>query len=288
MASTLSTIQADLVRALVARAAANDGINPLNEEALLALDRESAETSHLLADDGLSYAQLDARHGSAQLVVDPSARRQGRGTALLDQLRHRTPDPHVWAFGNLPAAQRLAAAQDMAPVRGLHIMAISLAGHTTVPGARGPVLPEGVAIRPFTDADTAAFLALNAAAFAGHPEQGSFSSIDLAARKAEAWFDPAGFLLAERDGQLLGFHWTKRHDALTGEVYVLATAPAAQGLGLGKILLNAGLTHLANAGCREAILYVDIGNTRAVDLYERAGFTVRRSDVQYARNAHER
>ena len=66
---------------------------------------------------------------------------------------------------------------------------------------------------------------------------------------AEPWFDPAGFLLADRAGELLGYHWTKIHPDGLGEVYVLGIAPAAQGLGLGNALLVRGLRHLAGHGC---------------------------------------
>ena len=52
--------------------------------------------------------------------------------------------------------------------------------------------------------------------------------------------------------------------------------------GLGRALLAAGLTHLAAVGNSAAILYVDADNTRAVDLYTRAGFSVASSDVMYA------
>ena len=87
-------------------------------------------------------------------------------------------------------------------------------------------------------ADEDAWLAVNAAAFAGHSEQGRWTRADLLAREAEPWFDPAGFLLAERENVLLGFHWTKVHADGMGEVYVLGVDPAAHGLGLGSALLD--------------------------------------------------
>src|SRR5690606_10535850 len=115
-------------------------------------------------------------------------------------------------------------------------------------------LPAGVRLRPFRPgADEPAWRSLNARAFADHPEQGRWTLADLRLRMAEPWFDPAGFLLAERetDGRLLGFHWTKVHakdpsstggePAPIGEVYVLGVDPQAQGLGLGRALTLAGL-----------------------------------------------
>ena len=63
-------------------------------------------------------------------------------------------------------------------------------------------MPAGVTIRTFRPGqDEAAWLAVNAAAFANHPEQGAVTAADLAERMAEPWFDPDGFFVAERDGR---------------------------------------------------------------------------------------
>jgi mycothiol synthase len=161
--------------------------------------------------------------------------------------------------------------------------------------AAAPEPAPGVRLRSFVvGQDEPAWLRVNAAAFAHHPEQGRTTLDDLREREQEAWFDPAGFLLAEDedDGALLGFHWTKVHPATAdapaaGEVYVLGVDPAAQGRRLGATLLQAGLAHLAATrdGAGEplgtVLLYVEADNGPAVRLYERQGFEVAHVDVRY-------
>jgi mycothiol synthase len=149
-----------------------------------------------------------------------------------------------------------------------------------------PTYPDGVTVRTFVPGqDEAAWVQVNAAAFASHPEQGRMTADDVVQREQEEWFDPAGFFLAERDGELLASHWTKTHTlpdgSRIGEVYVVGVSPSAQGLGLGKALTLTGLHHLRDAGL-DVMLYVDADNTAAVGLYERIGFVTARVDVQYA------
>jgi mycothiol synthase len=138
-------------------------------------------------------------------------------------------------------------------------------------------LPEGVELRPFRPEDGAAWLNANNAAFAGHPENGALDADNLAKRLAQPWFDAAGFLLAWEGDTLAGFCWTKVHQDGRGEIYILAVVPEAQGRGLGKALLLAGLDDLnRRRGVSEAILYTDAEDRRAVGLYEATGFgTVR-------------
>ncbi len=272
----LDQADADAVAALADAVTAADGVRPLNDEARLGLVRDT-ERHWLLRDaDGLAgYAQFSPAFGTAQVCVRPDARRLGHGRALLAAALDAGASG-VWAFGDLPAARSLAAAEGLRPTRGLLIMERPLAD------APPPPAPPGIHWAAFTDADADAFLAVNAAAFASHPEQGAFSADDLRARQAEPWWDPAGLILAEDAAGLVGFHWTKRHDATTGEVYVIGVHPRAHGRGLGTALLDAGLAHLAAAGCRRVILYVEADNP-AVRLYERAGFTVAHTDVLYGR-----
>jgi mycothiol synthase len=110
---------------------------------------------------------------------------------------------------------------------------------------------------------------------------------DLEARKAEDWFDPAGFLLAvDPADRILGFHWTKVHPRhgshpAMGEVYVVGVTPEAQGMGLGKALTVAGIRYLHDKGLHAVMLYTDADNAPAVSLYRRLGFTRWDADVMY-------
>lgn len=138
--------------------------------------------------------------------------------------------------------------------------------------------------------DEEAWLAVNNAAFAGHPENGGWTAATLEQRRGLDWFDPGGVLLAWRGERLLGFHWTKWHghdsDEVpvhepVGEVYVLAVDPEAHGTGLGRGLLRAGLAHLHDRGCRVAVLYVDSASAPAAGLYRSEGFSEEYREVCY-------
>lgn len=279
------------VEQLIADAAKIDGFAALNEAAQLHLRHPRPTVRHLLAwlDQTLvGYAQLEeplplaGDVDTGQLVVAPEHRRGGVGTGLLDcllALSHR--GLQIWAMGDTPAAAALAARHDMWRQRELLIMKRAL-----VDPVPEPRLPDGVTIRTFrVGSDEDAWLALNARAFAGHPEQGRLDRADLEERMAEPWFDADGFLLAERAGALIGFHWTKQQPDRLGEVYVLGVDPGASGGGVGKALLLAGLRYLRSRGNSEVELYVESDHATAVGLYRRAGFTEASRDVLYRQAA---
>lgn len=270
--------------ALAARAAAVDGFDPLNEEARLS--RASGEARHLLAtecDELVGYLVHSPVHRTAQLVVDPAHRRRGIGSRLANLLAADAP-LRLWAFHDAPPAQGFVRCFELVEGRALLVMirALTPTRHSGV----GRDDEGGVTLRGYVPADAAALLAVNAAAFAHHPEQGSLDAAGLAARMREEWFDPDGLIVAVEDGRMLGFHWTKQVGDL-GEVYVVGVDPSAQGRGLGRRLLQAGLNHLAKAGCRSVILYVDSADTVAVGMYLSAGFGVAHRDVLYVPASEE-
>ncbi|WP_093578393.1 mycothiol synthase [Geodermatophilus amargosae] len=291
------------VLALLRAAAEADGVRPLSEEAELRLQHGGPPGGHdVLATDAdgavTGYARLELGDGTedaeAELVVAPGARRRGTGRALLTRLEELAAGRplRVWAHGDLPAATALATGRGYTRARVLLQMRRPLGDADLT---EGPALPAGVSVAAFRPGrDEAAWLRLNARAFAAHPEQGAWTPEDLELREAEPWFDPAGFLLAwrgDRDagGTLLGAHWTKVHppgdagpDAV-GEVYVLGIDPDTQGLGLGRALTVRGLAHLRGRGLDEVLLYVEEDNSAAVALYGRTGFTPYAVDVSWRR-----
>ncbi|MDH6628408.1 mycothiol synthase [Streptomyces sp. LBL] len=286
--SELTKEQTEAVFGLLTEAARSDGQQAVSEQGRLQL-RGGARTgvSHLLlsvGDELVGYAQLEdtdpVEAPAAEMVVHPAHRGHGHGRVLGSALLAASGKRlRVWAHGGHSAARHLGQVLGLTLFRELRQMRRSL-GDLDLPE---PVFPEGVTVRTFAPgADDAAWLAVNAAAFAHHPEQGSLTQRDLDDRKAEAWFDPAGFFLAFRGDELIGFHWTKVHaEERLGEVYVLGVRPGSQGGGLGKALTTIGLRHLAGQALPTAMLYVDADNKAAVSVYERLGFETYETDLMY-------
>ncbi len=145
--------------------------------------------------------------------------------------------------------------------------------------------PWSLPTRPFVvGQDEEAWIEVNNRAFAWHPDQADMTVAQVRQKEAEPWFDPAGFLLHEVDGVLLGFCWTKVHaDARPplGEIYVIAVDPSAHRRGLGRLLVLAGLDPLHRRGLTIGMLYVESDNERAIGLYRALGFTTHTSDRRF-------
>jgi mycothiol synthase len=282
------------VRALQKSALIVDGVEPFSEAVVLSWEAgpdsgPPPSGTHFLARTPAGrlagYAHLDAA-GTAEFAVEPSYRRGNHGRALLRALIQAEAGPDaaplsIWAHGDLPAARAFARAARFRAVRTLLQLRLPMTGRP----APEVHWPDGVTVRAFRPGqDDAAWLALNARAFAHHPEQGRMTQADLDARMAEPWFDPAGFLIAERDGEMAGFHWTKVHcdtSPALGEVYVVGVDPSRHGGGLGKALTAAGLNLLHDRGLRTVLLYVEADNAPALAVYRGLGFGPYAADVMY-------
>lgn len=239
----------------------------------------------------VGYAQLSrgtdqpgtgAPSWALEVVVDPHHRVPGNtvapdllATALELIASEGGGHLHLWVSRPSPFHDRMAAAAGLSPGRALYQMRRGL------PAEERSQLP----VRPFViGRDEQQWLEVNNRAFSWHPEQGGWSLPTLEAREAQPWFDPAGFLLHEREGRLAGFCWTKVHHpngTLVGEIYVVAVDPDFTGQGIGRQLVLAGLDHMSSRSIAETMLYVDASNRPAVKMYVDLGFVVNHIDRAY-------
>ncbi|TFD09750.1 mycothiol synthase [Cryobacterium sp. TMT1-2-2] len=249
--------------------------------------------------------------GEIDLVISPEYRRRGFGRTAFRELAATEPNGlTAWSHGDHPAARALAIelrfvaartllelrkplfSADAAPEAGAG--ASDAAPEAEVAGEAEAAPASGAGASVLGDASISGFrvgvddsewVALNALVFTSHPEQGAITEADLAARQAEDWFDADDFLvLRDADGRMIGYNWLKVDGAI-GEIYVVGVHPDAAGRGLGRVLMQAGLQRLADAGCTTAALYVEADSLGPVHLYRALGFTDHTVDVQYRRLA---
>ncbi len=303
----LDGAERDAVYALVAEVQQRTGHRPLSDHLWLdlvhggrswhaaVLATRPGDATGDATDDAtgelVAYCQLSDGTGSwaIELVVQPElpddpatteVLRRTLGTALDVIADAGGGHVHWWVVDPDDRTDALALEAGLAPGRTLLQMRVPLP--LTGPDAAPPA---DVALRGFeVGCDETAWLEVNNAAFAWHPEQGGWDLATMQLRERESWFDPDGFLLHERDGRLAAFCWTKLHhdtDPVLGEIYVIAVHPDFHGLGLGRALTVAGLASIAARGVHTGMLYVDRDNTAAVGLYTALGFRVHRSDRAY-------
>lgn len=291
------TDSAELAAAVEAAAqetSKHDGIDPFSEQYLFGLRDPRLGHKHWIIEQEGQVEAIAANDGSsAELFVVPSARRQGRGTALYEAV---APTP-VWAHGNFEGAQALAKAKGLDITRHLLVMAIESAAL------------KAAAQKPETDLEVANYaesverfgkdhvqnqwLKANNEAFSWHPEQGGWDLGRLQRGMEPDWFDERDVIFfwdvngetsGETQPEMAGFHWTKWHDEVDpgfGEVYVVGLADAYRGRRLGGPLLNAGLQRMTEKGTERVILYVEADNVPAVKAYERLGFDIAENHVVY-------
>jgi ribosomal protein S18 acetylase RimI-like enzyme len=125
-------------------------------------------------------------------------------------------------------------------------------------------------IRPARAEDEAAVRALDAATW----------SADVSpAHRSDAPIAVDGFLVAEEGGAVVGYVAIGRPTPLESNRHVadirgLAVAPSAQGRGIGRALVEAGVALARERGARKVRLRVLGPNTAARALYESCGFVV--------------
>jgi mycothiol synthase len=283
---------------LVARAALVDGQPPFNDQALIDIGKGTRSlllAERRIAEGGVAVAGAAiVGQGELEFVIDPEWRGEGLGRQLLEIVLKNPPAPpgagsgapdalRAWAHGDHPASRRLAQTHRFEAIRTLLQLRRELGSGAMVPGE--VVLPEGFTLGGFRGGrDVDDWVALNARVFAEHDEQGSLTRDDLLFRLSEPWFDPDDFLLLrDADGALVAYNWLKvePNDTRVGEIYVIGVDEGQAGRGLGRSLMNAGLSRLEERGCTHAALYVDGDNERAVALYRSLGFADHTIDVQY-------
>jgi len=301
---------------LIERARIADGQPPFSDGSLVEL---ATGKRTVLAIDERAIALVALPE--AEFVVDPDARGQGLGSALLEALiaqgkakadrsRERPGDGNgngngallVWSHGDHPGARAMAAKYGFSAVRTLLHLRADIAGSRSAAEsgtARDTGAGTGTGTAPSSGAQPSAtissfrpgvddteWLELNALVFAEHPEQGRVTQSDLAVSFAEPWFVTDDFLLLRSgDGALIGYCWLKIENG-EGEFYVVGVHPNSAGQGLGRVLVEAGLARMLARGIRSAHLYVEAENLAAVHLYRSYGFVDDTIDVQYVKKSY--
>ncbi len=134
--------------------------------------------------------------------------------------------------------------------------------------------PQTLTIRPYRSSDHDAVVALNAygLAAAGVPADADVYAGDLDDLTTTYLTERSTLLVGERDGQVVAMGALREVDDDTCEITRMRVAPAVQGRGYGKAILEVLEATARRLGYQQAVLLTGPDQHPAIDLYERSGY----------------
>lgn len=218
---------------------------------------------------GFCGLYLFGRDAELAGMVDPPARRQGIGSALLAAAM-----PVVASMGREEA---LLVTPRTTPAGGAfaraHAGRLHHSEHHLVLGATPPPPPthRDVLVRDAAESDVSALRRILTAAF-GH-DPGDF--------QVAAGDGDDRHLALERDGAVIGCLRLSRDDGGVG-IYGFAIESSLRGGGIGRAVLSRVCRDLRAAGVATVTLEVETTNERALGLYTSCGFERQATEDYYA------
>ncbi len=108
---------------------------------------------------------------------------------------------------------------------------------------------------------------------------------------------PATFLVAEEDGEVVGYVMCRIETGLTnfslfgisrkGHVVSIAVLPSHQRRGIGHSLVQEALKNMSLYNAKDCYLEVRVSNTPAINLYKKLGFQIARTVRGYYANGED-
>src|SRR5690606_9875959 len=193
----------------------------------------------------------------------------GRAPAPSASARAASRQGAPWSITTAPGCRARFCRRPAHPILGIHTSHPRMpSAMTALPRARAqpPDLRPAPAIRPARAEDLEVLLEL---------ENRCFEHDRLSRRSFRHFLasDTASCLVAERDGELLGYALVLFHGRTAlARLYSMAVAPEHRGQGLGRVLLEAAEATALDRGAAVLRLEVHPHNDAAIALYRSAGY----------------
>jgi mycothiol synthase len=224
-----------------------------------------------------AYGQKAAFGG----VVAQGAKGRGLGSAIVERAeaaarRKGLARMHTWVLPEDAAAVALFRGRGYEEVRRFFEMAIDL----DAPPSE-PMVPDGLVLDGFSEADARAFHAATVEAFEDHWE---WHATPFGEWWEQRRSDDHSLWFVVRDGEEIAAIVRNELREQAGYVGIIGVRRAWRGRGLGKALLHRSFLAFWDRGLRRVTLLVDAeSQTGATKLYERVGMVVESESVTYER-----
>lgn len=194
------------------------------------------------------------------LVVTPTYRQKGIGTALVDVLQA--------GLEERGAEGQLGVVIDGSPFGHTFIekkgFTYSFSEATLETKAESVKLKDDIEIIPYKD-EQAELIAIYSAAFGDLPEESEeLIAFNTSTTGRKLW-------VARKEGEIVGTVTTAQENEIQW-VTALAVHPTCEGQGIGTAMLSFSKDYASKIGAKFVMLDVEIDNRKALSVYEKAGF----------------